>query len=254
MSYLEELTLYLHIVGGSTFISGTHLDNEIVIHMPQLHTFAFYMASENVIADPGIRISNLDIERTFTNLEDQQVCCMVDYLSPMKMLCRVFSLPFKFDRLEYIGNNIPNIVFKSVTHVALWDTDPFKHEFFVRLARAFSFLKKLSIWNIKPPFLRFHEFHLRNTDWCSIVEYPHLMSLDIERVGSHYVEHFLNETKTHLPRLTELKVTYKDLKFVTKNFTSDETRRTCARVKQLIIRGQIVDPKDVYHYFPLLST
>ncbi|CAF3904595.1 unnamed protein product [Rotaria sordida] len=58
MSYLEELTLYLHILGGSTFISGTHLDNEILSHMPRLHTFSFYFASENAIADPDIHISN----------------------------------------------------------------------------------------------------------------------------------------------------------------------------------------------------
>ena len=65
------------------------------------------------------------------------------------MICRVFSLPFKFDRLEDITNNIPNIIFDSVTHLKLWDKDPFKHEFFVRLARAFPFLKSLSIWNIQ---------------------------------------------------------------------------------------------------------
>ena len=70
--------------------------------------------------------------------------------------------------------------------------------------------------------------------------------------NSYYVEHFLNETKTYLPRLTELKIRYEDLKMVTKNFTRDETRRNCAKVKRLIVEGCIVYPKDVYHYFPLL--
>ena len=158
MSHLEELTLYIHILGGSTFISGTHLDNEILIHMPRLHTFTFYIASENVIADPAIRISNSDIERTFTNIKHRQVACMVDYFDPCKMICRVFSLPFKFHRLEDIGNNIPNIVFNSVTHLKLWDKDEFKHEFFVRLARAFPFLKSLSINNIRPPNWRSNEY------------------------------------------------------------------------------------------------
>jgi hypothetical protein len=117
MLNLEELTLYLHIMGGSTFISGSELDNEILIHMPQLHTFSFYMASQNVIADPTIRISNSDIEQTFTNSKHRQIDCMVDYFDPTKMICRVFSIPFKFGRLEQIANNIPNIVFNSVTHV-----------------------------------------------------------------------------------------------------------------------------------------
>jgi hypothetical protein len=70
---------------------------------------------------------------------------MVDYYDPYKMICRVFSLPFKFHRLAHIGNNIPNIVFNSVTHLRLWDKNAFKHEFFIRLARAFPFLQNLSI-------------------------------------------------------------------------------------------------------------
>jgi hypothetical protein len=32
MLNLEELTLYLHILGGSIFISGSDLDNEILVH------------------------------------------------------------------------------------------------------------------------------------------------------------------------------------------------------------------------------
>jgi hypothetical protein len=253
MSHLEELILYICIFGGSLFISGTHLDNEILIHMPQLHTFTFYFASENVITDPAvIRISNSDIQRTFTNIEHRQMACMVDYFDPYKMICRVFSLPFKFDRLRHIGHNIPNIVFNSVTHLKLWDKDAFKHEFFIRLARTFPFLQNLSIWNITSPFLEIPQYHLRHKDWCSIVEYRHLISLDIECVNIYYVEHLLNETKTHLPRLTELKINYEALKMVTKNFTRDEMRRNCARVKRLIAERPIVYPSGVYCYFPLL--
>jgi hypothetical protein len=151
-----------------------------------------------------------------------------------------------------ITNNLPNIVFNSVTHLLLHDKYPFKHEFFIRLARAFPFLKNLSINTILPPNWRCHEYHLRDKDWCSIVEYPHLISLDIYSANSYYAEHFLNETKTHLPRLTELKIRYEDLEMVTKNFTRNETRRICAKVKRLIVKHCIVYPKDVYHYFPLL--
>jgi hypothetical protein len=253
MSHLEELTLYIHICGGSTFIAGTDLDNEILIHMPQLHTFTFYIVSENVIADPTVHVYAHDIQKTFTNIKHQQVACMVDYFVPMIIMCRVFSLPFKFHLLEDITNNIPNIVFNSVTDLKLRDKDPFKHEFFVRLTQAFPFLQSLSIWNIRPPFLRFDEFHLADKDWCSIVEYPHLISLDIKETNAYYVENFLNETKTHLPRLTKLKVDYDDLKMVTKNFTRYETQRNCARVKQLNGPRLIGYAKKLYRYFPLLS-
>ncbi len=40
----------------------------------------------------------------------------------------------------------------------------------------------------------------------SVIEYSHLISLDITRVNVGYVVQFLLETKTNLPRLTELKV------------------------------------------------
>ncbi|CAF4341870.1 unnamed protein product [Rotaria sp. Silwood2] len=252
MKHLEELTLYLHVFNGLTFISGTYLDNEILIHLPQLHSFTFYIASQNVITDSNNHLLHSDIERTFKNLGRWQVACMVDYFEPYKMICRVFSLPFKFHLLEHIGNNLPNIIFNSVTHLKLWDKDPFKYEFFIRLTRAFPFLKNLSFFNILPSFLG-QSYHLRDKDWCSIVEYPHLISLDIDCANVCYVEQFLNETKTHLPHLTELKVTYMNLEFVTENFTKDQMRRNCAKVKRLIVDNSIVYTDNVYRYFPLLS-
>ncbi|CAF1240033.1 unnamed protein product [Rotaria sordida] len=253
MSYLEELILYIHILNGSTFISGTYLDNEILIHMLQLQTFTFYFASENDIVDSAIRISDSDIERTFTNVKHGQVASIVDYFESDCMICRVFSLPVKFHRLEPVTNNIPNIVFNSVTHVKLHDKNPFKHEFFIRFAQAFPFLQSLSIHNLEPPNWRPHEYHRYHTDWCSIVDYPCLISLDVNDACSYYVEHFLNETKTHLSCLTELKIWHECLERVTRNFTRDETRRNCAKVKRLIIERPTVYSKDVYNYFPLLS-
>jgi hypothetical protein len=254
MLNLEELTLYLHIMGGSTFISGGDLENEILIHMPQLHTFSFYMASQNVIADLNSRISNVDIEQTYINVKCRQIRSMVDYFYPMKMICRVFSVPFKFDRLEYISDNIPNMVFNTVTHLTLQDKDPFKHEFFLRLAQAFPFLKNLSLHNMIPPFWRLHECHLRDKDWCSIVEYPHLRSLDISGAATHYVEQFLNERKTCLPRLIRLTIDYNDLKKVTNNFTKDQTQCNCSKIKRLILNGYRAYPKTIYRYFHSLST
>ncbi|CAF1383482.1 unnamed protein product, partial [Rotaria sp. Silwood1] len=230
MSYVEELSLYIHILGGSTFISGIHLNNKILSHMPRLHTFSFYFASENTVADSAICISNSDIQQTFTNIKHRQIGSLIDYDSCRKLICRVFSLPYKFDRLTNITNNTPNIVFNSVTHLKLRDKYPFKHEFFIRLARGFLFLKSLSIDTILAPNWRADEYHLKHIDWCSIVEYPHLSSLDIDSANIYYAEHFLNETKTHLPCLTELKIRYEDLEMVTKNFTRNETRRNCTKV------------------------
>ena len=233
MSNLEELTLYVHIFNGPTFVAGTDLDERLLIHMPRLHAFSFYIACrngnadpfhiapQNAIVDPTIRVTNDQIERTFANGKYGQVMAMVDYFEPIKMICRVFSLPCKFSRLDEIGNNIPNVVFHTVTHVNLWDKDGFTHEFFLRLARSFPCLQNLSLWVMKPPSWGFSQCHL--LEWCSVVEYPHLISLDIGGAHFYYVEHLLNERKTHLPRLTELTVDYNSLQGVTQNFTRIET-------------------------------
>ncbi|CAF3844160.1 unnamed protein product [Adineta steineri] len=251
MQHLEELTLYLHLYGESSFIYGTYLDNEIVIHLSQLHSFTFYIASQNDMDVSDNRLLHSDIEHTFKNQGRWQVACMVDNFEPYEMIYRVFSLPFQFHLLEQIGNNIPNIIFNSVTHLSLWDKDPFKYEFFIRLTRAFPFLRNLSIDNIIPSFLG-ESYHVRGKDWCSIIEYPHLISLDVKPATISYVEEFLNETKTHLPHLTELKVTSMSLKRVTENFTKDEMRRNCAGVKRLIVDESIVYTDNMYRYFPSL--
>jgi hypothetical protein len=252
MSHLEELTLYIHIWRGSKFISGTDLDNEILTYMPQLHTFTFYIDCVNQTVDSGIHLSATDIEQTFTNIKYKQVICMVDSFDSYCVRYRIFSLPTKFHRLEDIKNNIPNIVFNSVTYLQVRSRKPFNHEFFIRLARAFPFLKSLSISNIRPPFWRFNECHLLEKEWCSIIEYPHLIFLDVEDANSYYVENLLNETKTHLTNLKQLKASFDVLKVVTENFTRDDLRRTCERVERLIVDYPIDYPENVYRYFPLL--
>jgi hypothetical protein len=66
----------------------------------------------------------------------------------------------------------------------------------------------------------------------------------------HYVEHFLHETKTLLPRFTKSKINYKYLQQVADNLTKDETRGNCARVKRLIVQDAMVYPRDFFDYFP----
>lgn len=85
-----------------------------------------------------------------------------------------------------------------------------------------------------------------------MIEYPHLIFLDVRQAHSYYIEHFLNETKTRLHCLTNLEVTYKKLEKVTEYFTKDEMRRNCGRVTQLLIESPTVYPENIYRYFPLL--
>ena len=85
-----------------------------------------------------------------------------------------------------------------------------------------------------------------------VVEYPHLIWLQLVYTHIDYVEQFLNETKTHLPRLAKLTIDYDQLASTTENFTRETTRLNCARVKRLFIEKTLAFPKDFFPYFPLL--
>ena len=98
-----------------------------------------------------------------------------------------------------------------------------------------------------PAFWKFSINLLFDHDnWCSIIEYPNLISLDIIIVDVVYVENFLNDTKTHLPCLVELEVDYNQLETVTRN--------NYAKIKRLILLEEsAVDLKEIRHYFTSLS-
>ena len=251
MIHLEELTLYLCVENQSTFIDGTHIHNDILINMIRLYKFTFYISTENVTTKGALHPSTNDIQQTFTTKGYEQVACTIDDIGDFHIICKVFSLPFTFDHFERITNHFPTIIFNYVTYLVLYDRVPFEHEFFIRVAQAFQLLKRLSVHNIRSPFQRPSESHPVDK-YSPVVEYRHLISLRFGLVVCYYVDQFLNETKTNLPRLTELHVRYRQLKNVTENFTRNQTRRNCAKVKRLTVGKSIVLSEDAYRYFPSL--
>ncbi|CAF4153008.1 unnamed protein product, partial [Rotaria sordida] len=79
MINLEKLTLYIRITDRHTFVDGTHLHKEILMHMLQLHTFIFYISTIIQINDLVHRLSNNDIQQTFKNIGYYQTSCTVSY-------------------------------------------------------------------------------------------------------------------------------------------------------------------------------
>ncbi|CAF1486555.1 unnamed protein product, partial [Rotaria sordida] len=136
MSNLEELTLHITIESRTAFIDGTHIYNEILVHMPRLRTFYFCISTDTHMDRLIRHLSRDDIQGTFTNIISEQVDCIVNYRYRSAM-CHVFSLPFMFDSLKYIGNKFPTIIFNNVKILAVHDGVPFKHEFFIRIAWSF---------------------------------------------------------------------------------------------------------------------
>jgi hypothetical protein len=243
MLYLEKLTLYLCVANQGIFMDPINLINEFSICMPRLDSFKFYLSTENDRNDLVRYMSNNDIKQNYVNRGYQEVSNIISStVGPATY--HIFTLPFEFVKLFYIGNIFPNIVFNYVIELNVDDSVPFEHEFFLRIAKAFPLLKTFCIINISTQSHNAKKSS-DNIQSYQIAEFPHLTSLDIARTDITYAEQFLSETKTHLPCLDELSVEYED-------FTRDATRRNCANVKQLFTGIQIVGSKDYYIYFPLL--
>ncbi|CAF3204472.1 unnamed protein product [Rotaria socialis] len=219
----------------------------------KLFNFEQQIVSKYFTVASGDLFHNLSRERiqqTLINIGQHNTATIVNYLSRCTAECSIFSLPFTFDYLRYLGNIFPNIVFNYVTYLLVEDHDAFGHEFFVRIARSFPLLKHLHILNIQPQLSSNLTLSSDHCQSYSIIEYPHLTSLDVICSLTDYLEQFLDETKASVPCLTELEVSYRYLKTVTNNFTREETRRNCAKVKKLIAIEQFDNSQDFYHYFP----
>jgi hypothetical protein len=250
MLYLEKLTLYLRIACQDIFIDPTSLINQFSMLMSRLYSFKFYLSTEYKRDDLVRYLSNNNMKQNYMNIGYQEVSNIVCYNNDIGTY-HIFTLPFEFAKLIVIGNIFPNIIFNNVIELWVEDIVPFKHEFFLRIAHAFPLLKTFIVCDCSPSRYNAKKSS-DNIQTYQIVEYLHLTLLDITRVGIDCIEQFLNETRTHLPCLAELRIRYEDLRIVTKDFTREATRRNCANVTRLFSGRQIVGSKDYYIHFPLL--
>ncbi|CAF3311526.1 unnamed protein product [Rotaria sp. Silwood2] len=247
MSNLEELTLYLSIKRTeSTYIDGTHLYDEILIHMPRLKKFIFSI--NTLVVNKNIRInlpSNNDIQYSFIRKEYQQIgSCTHNESLERGSTCHIYSLPYQFENFCYLNCHFKGGIFDKVSCVMITDREhPFEQELFQTISNSFPFLRTLIICNYQP--------QKRKQQLFPTITFPHLHSLDLQSANVDYAAQFVCDTKIHLPCLLELTITYESLVMTTNNFTNDATRLTCARLQTLIICGAYVLPENVHTYFPL---
>lgn len=250
MLNLERLTLYLRIGCQNVFIDPIDLLDDFSLHLSRLYSFKFYLSTENKKDDLIRYLANNDIKHNYKKLGCEEILDMASFTRNTGTY-HVFTVPFEFTLLMSVGNIFPNIVFFNVIDLWIYDIVPFEHEFFLRIARAFPLLKRFYLTTLTTMSSNL----LKSSDsipTAEIVEYPHLVLLDLERTDTNYVEQFLNDNKTHLPCLSELFVFYEQLRIITNDFTREETRRNCGNVKKLCTRREIVGSKHFYTYFPLL--
>jgi hypothetical protein len=227
MLNLEELRLYF-VTHNTSIIDGNNLEMNIINHMTKLKEFKFDIRSiipfNNQLNLPSIE----DIQKTFNKLKNNHIISSIDYFPKLDQFhCHIYSYPYTQMYYDNISNNFSGGIFQCVHKISLFDERPFEHEFFLRLAQSFPFMKELVLHNRE-------QQKNENQQW-SIIEYLHITVLDLVQTHDNYVEQFLNNAKSCLRNNIHLHVDYNTLKRVTKNFTSDVTRINCSKIKWLIL-------------------
>ncbi|CAF1409290.1 unnamed protein product [Rotaria sp. Silwood1] len=123
------------------------------------------------------------------------------------------------------------------------DGIPFEHKLFKFIAQEFPFLEFLYICNDNP--------QENKQDSSTLITFPYLTVLDLEKAHVDYAELFLLEKNMHLPRLVNLSVNNKSLTTITNNFTNDPTLFNFGKLTSLVCQ-KFVSPKNFCKYFPLL--
>jgi hypothetical protein len=251
MSNLEKLGSYLAGFYVETFIDGNHLKKNIINRMPRLSQFTFDIRSVMFIKNEMNLPSKNDIQRTFIDFSGYEIISCVDYFpEARKGQCHIYSYPFLMQYWDSITSNFPGGLFRYVRVVSLFDEHPFEHEFFIRIAQSFPFMKRLSLTNHKSQNRK--QSYKSNDDSrnLSIIEYSCLTELNIVKVHDDYIEQFLLDSKTYLQNNILLHIDYKSLQRVTYNFTRDVTRINCAKINEIYLFDKPEFSNSLQDYFP----
>ncbi|CAF5062357.1 unnamed protein product, partial [Rotaria sp. Silwood1] len=129
MSNLEKLDLSITVRERKTVFDGNDLKMNIINYMPKLNNFTFNIHSLSSFYKKINLSLNQDIQKTFRVLNDKQIIYWTDYFPKQKKgHCHIYSCPYKLNGYNYITNNFPGGIFKSVREVSLFDERPFEHE------------------------------------------------------------------------------------------------------------------------------
>ncbi len=106
-------------------------------------------------------------------------------------------------------------------------------------------MKYLTVSNWEPQHDKQHQKANDDHQDFSIIEYPHLIRLNLLRIHDDYAEQFLFDTKMLLLNDIHLIIDYDLLQRFTYNFTREGTRINYSKVKDLEIHEQVNLSKHV---------
>ncbi|UJR12382.1 hypothetical protein I4U23_016559 [Adineta vaga] len=251
MSNLEKLGLYItaSCVG---FIDGNSLKEDILHHLTKVKYFDFDIYSLIFIKNNQMNFSSKeDVQQTFTDFSCEKVISCLDYFPHKRKIiqCHVYSYPFQMKSYENITNHFPGGYYRYVRIVSLHDDErPFEHEFFRQISLAFPLMTRLTVINYRA---QNSKQSIDMNENFEIIQYYHLIELDIRECHDDYTEQFLN-TKTYLHNMISIIIDTHSLARITQNFTRDETRINCGKVNEIFFYGETSNYsiQSLRNYFP----
>ncbi|CAF3894576.1 unnamed protein product [Rotaria magnacalcarata] len=248
MFNLEELSLYVKICDKNTFVDGNDFKKNILNNMSRLKKLQFYIRSTTGVLNQINIPTNEDIQYTFKDFHNNHIISYVDYFTDTQRgQCHIYSYPYTLNEYYKITNNFPGGLYKCVTKISLYDERPFEYKFFLRIAQSFPYLKELIIENMKP---RNDKPKSDDNQNLPIIEYPHLITLDLTEAHLDYIELFLFDTKMRLSNNISVVVIYQALRRVTEKFTRNAAPSNGKKLHRLSLLGKYRIPKYVKEYFP----
>ena len=259
MSNLEELHLFLTISRRDTFdvIDGNDLQKNILNHLSQLKTFHFsiytyiYQFINDLEINENNYPSNDDLQQSFIDNQFEQVRSYINHWSSKTIFgCHVYSLPYQFKSFTRLSCSFSNDIFIHVRTLIINDFISWDYHFFHKVSQSFPFIETLLICNTYP---QQNKSQLKNnSELFPMITFSRLLALDISLSHMDYIEQFLFNRYTYLPRLCELEIKYEQLITLTNYFTNDSTQLNGSQVQRLIIDQCFVRPKNFSQFFPLL--
>jgi hypothetical protein len=121
--------------------------------------------------------------------------------------CDVYSYPYSYRQKSFrnITNYLPGGLFEYIRETSLFDERAFLHEFFLGIAQSFPLLERVTRMNMVPENDKQRKKAKDYKQNVSIIEYPLLIHLNLHEAYDNYLEQFLVDTKTSLPKNCYLK-------------------------------------------------
>ena len=237
MINLKKLSLSLEIDWQERFIDGNHLKENVIRHMPRLEDFMFNIRSIMPLNSASVHLpTNEEIRSTLTDLTKYPIVSYRDDFADLENgHCHIYTSPYSWMVYHDVSNSFASEVFANVQHVTCYDERPFEHSFFVRLAHSFPSMRVLTLTNRAAQLEKRRQQPCDEKERHPVIRYPSFRKLVLMNVHDDYVEQFLFATRTFFSNGMHVWNCPAQMKRVTHDFTRDETRVNCSKVKSFTL-------------------